>query len=256
MSIVDKVVAGTPCWFDLMTPDPEGARKFYGELFGWTFDVSGPEMGHYAMCKKGEHNTAGMGKMPENAPFPTCWTVYLATENSEASIEAIRANGGQVNMGPMDVPGEQGRMTVAVDPTGAVFGLWQPMKHRGSTLRDEHGAMTWAECATRESAKAAEFYSKVLGAEAKKLDTEGMDYTTLNVGGMMTSGIMQMDASFPPAIPAHWMGYFSVDDADAACEKIKSLGGKVMHGPFDSPYGRIAVVTDPYGAVFSIIKNS
>ncbi|WP_272460057.1 VOC family protein [Polyangium jinanense] len=257
MSNVDGHDAGTPTWFDLMTPDLAGAQKFYGELFGWTFIQGKPEMGYYTMCQKNGRNAAGMGKRPEDAPYPTAWSVYFDSTDVDATAAKIREFGGQLVMPPMDVM-DQGRMCVCVDPTGATFGFWQGRLHKGAQVIDEHGAMTWCEVATRESEKAAAFYSKVLDVEARQMPMEmpGMTYYTLHKGEKAVSGIMQMNEQWDASIPPHWMPYFAVDSAEDACKKIEALGGKVMHGPFDSPYGRIAVVADPYGAAFSIIKLS
>jgi len=251
MAKVEKRLAGTPAWYDLMTPDLEGARKFYGELFGWNFVVGQPEMGYYTMCRIGEANAAGMGLRPKDAPYPTAWSIYFKTDDINASAETVKANGGKVMMGPMQV-GPEGSMVVCQDPTGATFGYWQYGRHTGAHVADEHGAMTWAEACTRDGATAKDFYAKVLDCQPHKM--EGMEYWTLDKGGKQHCGVMHMDDKFPQEIPNHWAVYFAVNDTDAACELIKKMGGKVNHGPFDTPYGRIAVVSDPYGAVFSIIK--
>jgi hypothetical protein len=253
MSNVDRHAPGTPSWFDLMTPDPEGARKFYGEIFGWTFDIGGPESGHYTMCKLGGRNAAGMGKRPDNAPFPAAWNVYFSTEDVDAHCGRVREAGGQVMMPPMDVM-DAGRLAFCMDPTGAAFGFWQPRVHSGAQVVDEPGAMAWTEVLTRAGEQARDFYAKVMGLDPRKM--EGMEYHTLHKGEKAVAGVMQMDEKWPAEVPPHWMAYFAVGDADAAATRIKELGGKVNHGPFDTPYGRIAVVSDPYGAVFSIIKLS
>lgn len=253
MAKVEMRLAGTPAWFDLMTPDLEGARKFYGELFGWTFLVGPAEMGYYTMCQLGGANAAGMGLKPKDAPYPTVWSVYFKSTDINASVEAVKANGGQVMVGPMDVAGE-GHMAVCLDPTGATFGFWQDGRHTGAHVADEPGAMTWAEVCTRDGAKARDFYVKVLDCEAKQLP--GMDYWTLDKNGAATSGVMHMGEKFPKEIPPHWMAYFAVSDTEASVELLKKNGGKLHNGPFDTAYGRIAVVSDPYGAVFSIIKLS
>lgn len=255
MSKIDAHTPGTPSWFDLMTPDLDGAKKFYGELFGWSFETGGPETMFYTMCRKGGMNAAGMGKQPENAPFPTVWTVYLATTDVDADVARVKAHGGSAMMEPMDVM-EEGRMAVCTDPTGAVFGLWQPRRHGGAQVKDEHGAMTWTEVATRDAAKARDFYANVFGLEPRKMEAEGMEYYTMHKGPQTACGVMQMNQQWPAEIPPHWMAYFAVDDADAATKRITEMGGKVNHGPFDTPYGRMAVVSDPYGAVFTVIKLS
>ena len=252
MAKVETYEAGEPCWFDLMTPDLDGAQKFYGALFGWTFLVGKPEMGYYTMCQLGGANAAGMGKMQPNAPYPTMWSVYFWTNDVHASNNLAVENGAKAMMPPMEIP-DAGHMAVLMDPTGATFGFWQPGLHRGAQVIDEAGAMAWTEVCSRDAATARDFYVKILNKQAKKM--EGMEYWTLHSSnGVPRSGVMQMGKEFPPEIPPHWMPYFAVDDADASAKLITERGGKVLHGPFDTPYGRIAVVSDPFGAVFSIIK--
>src|SRR5262245_54307042 len=114
---------GTPCWVDLGTPDVTASHAFYSAVLGWQFIDQGPDFGHYTFCTRDEHPTAGIA--PAMSPEqPTVWTTYLAVENADKTAELITANGGTIVVAPMDVA-EQGRMAIAVDPTGAGFGLWQ-----------------------------------------------------------------------------------------------------------------------------------
>lgn len=253
MSTIDKHIPGTVAWFDLMTPNLERARAFYGGLFGWKFEVGPAETHFYTMCRIGDRNAAGMGQQPENAPYPSAWNCYFGSESADADAARVKENGGQVVMGPMDVMGE-GRLAFCMDPTGAAFGLWQSMRHTGAGVINQHGAMTWSEVCTRDAVKARDFYSSVFHLEGRKMDAPGMEYYTLHKGDKTIGGVLQMDEKFPAEIPPHWMAYFAVDKIDDAVKKVNELGGKVMHGPFDSPYGIIAVVADPFGAVFSIIQ--
>ena len=82
---------------------------------------------------------------------------------------------------------------------------------------------------------------------------EGMDYYILQHGFDMVCGVLQMDENWA-GIPPHWMSYFTVDDTDAALERVVAAGGQVMVPPFDMAYGRMAVIADPYGATVSIVK--
>lgn len=255
MPTVTKHAAGAPCWFDLMTPDLEKARAFYGALFGWSFEVGPPETGHYAMGMLGGRPAAGLGKLPPGAPFPSTWSVYFATDDLDATCANLREQGGQVVMGPMDVMAE-GRLAFCADPTGAHFGVWQPTKHVGAQVKEEPGAMVWQEVNTRDGARACAFYAKVLGLEPRKLEGAGIEYWTLQRSDEAKAGILQMDARFPEQVPAHWMAYFAVADTDRAVERVKELGGQMRVPPFDSAYGRIAVVADPGGATFSLVRPS
>jgi hypothetical protein len=246
-----KRAAGTPCWFDLMSSDPPAAREFYSKLFGWEFDVMGPEYGYYSMAKLGNSYTAGLGGVPPGVQMPSAWTVYMASDNVDTDANRIKELGGQLLTEVMTI-GNQGRMVMGVDPTGAAFGLWESGEHFGSGLSDVPGSMVWAEVATRDSAKARDFYCALLNATAELMT--GMVYYMLKKGEPAVAGVMQMDENFPAMIPAHWMPYFAVEDIEAATKRAEASGGRVQVPPFDSPYGHICVLIDPQGAVFSIIK--
>ncbi|WP_437567741.1 VOC family protein [Sorangium sp. So ce542] len=252
MSTIERHVPGPPSWVDLMTPDFEGALEFYGGLLGWTFEVGPPELHHYAMCKVGGRNAAGIGKRPEGSSFPSAWSVYFDGDDADRIAESIRANGGQIMTGPMDVM-DFGRTLVAADPTGAVFGVWEPRKHTGAQVVEEPGAVLWHQVDTRDNKKAADFYCRVFGLEARKHEVPGIDYMTLLKGPKAAGGVLQMNEQWPADLPPHWMVYFAVADVDASIVKVQELGGKVHVPPFDTPYGRQSVVADPWGAAFTLM---
>ena len=252
MSTVDKHEPGTIGWLDLMTTSVEAARPFYEQLFGWTIEIGAPEYGGYGMCTSGGRNAAGIGPGMPGSKHPPAWTVYFFTDDALATAARVTEHGGAVIMPPMDVM-EQGRMMIASDATGAVFGVWQPNQHGGAQVANQHGAIAWAEVNTRDAGKASGFYAAVFDLEARKLEAPGMEYWTLHRDGRPVGGVLQMDDHWPAAVPAHWMPYFQVDDVDAATKQVTALGGKVCVAGFDSAYGRIAVVEDPQGATFSIM---
>ena len=245
---------GAPCWADLNTPDLAGAQRFYGDLLGWTFDEGGPEMGHYSMARKHGKTVAGIAPKQPNMDMPTVWSVYLKSGDVEDTARRISAAGGKLLMPPMDIA-DQGRMLLAFDPTGAAFGVWQPGVHTGAQLFDEPGAMCWHEVNTRDGAAADAFYRDLFTYEQAQIgDGTQFDYTMWSIDGKPVGGRLQMTAEWE-GLPPHWVTYFAVEDTDASAARVRELGGKVMHGPFDSPHGKIAVVADPYGAVFSIISR-
>lgn len=251
MTKMDKHVPGTVCWVDLMASDAEKARAFYGAVFGWKFEVGGPETGHYAMATVDGRNVCGIGSMPPGTQMPSVWSTYFETADVDASIAKAKELGGNVVMGPMDVM-DAGRLAFMVDSTGAHFGLWQSKAHTGAQIVDEPNAMCWREVNTPDAAKAIDFYSKLFGLEPKKLEGD-MQYWTLHKGPTTVGGVLQMTKEWE-GVPPHWMNYFAVDDTDAAIQKIRAAGGKVSVPPFDTPYGRMSVVNDPNGAVFTVIK--
>lgn len=256
MTNVDRYEPGLPCWVDLMTSDAEAARRFYGELFGWTFHVGPPESGPYSTALLGGRKVAGLGPKPPGASFPTQWSVYFAVEHAEHTADKIGHNGGQVMMGPMDVFTE-GRMAMAVDPLGAVFGIWQPQNHLGAQATAEAGTMVWHEVYSSDGARAREFYAAVFGWEARRLEGDRqLEYYTFQQGAQVFGGIMQSTERWPEPGSPHWISYFQVEDSDASAARCQDLGGRVVVAPFDTPYGRVAVLNDPQGGQFAIIAPS
>ncbi len=253
MSTVTSHTPGTVCWIDLMTTDAAAAREFYGALFGWVFDESGPEFGHYSVGHKDGHRAIGLGPIPPGQEMPAAWSVYFWTDDIDATATAITEAGGTLIMPPMDV-GEPGHMTVAQDPTGAVFGVWQPKEHRGFQIINEPGAFAWSECNTPDADDAAAFYGKVFDVTHQRLEG-GMPttYYTLHKGEAVVAGVLQMNEHWA-GVPPHWMVYLAVSDIDVSVEQVKTLGGKVAVMPFPTPYGRISIVTDPQGATFTLIQ--
>lgn len=251
MPSVDAHAPGTPSWFDLMTPDPDRAMAFYSAVLGWEFTPdSGPDFAHYRMALAADQQiAAGLGKS-QDATMPSAWTVYMATDDVESLIARVEDAGGTVMAGPHTV-GESGRMAIFADPTGAVFGAWEPGQHTGAQVTGEHGAMAWCEVNTRDAEAAHSFYAEVLDYEASKM--EGMDYWTLERDGKPHCGVLQMTEEWGE-LPPHWMAYFAVDDADAAAERVTGNGGSVAHGPFDTPFGRICIIRDPLGAAVTLIQ--
>ena len=240
---------GTVSWFDLMSPDPAKARDFYGGLFGWSYEVGGPESGGYAMAQLAGKNAAGIGQLPPSAPYPSVWTAYFNVDSADATVAAITAAGGTIMM-LMDVL-DAGRMAIAVDPTGAAFGVWQPKRHTGAQVVSVPGAMGWQEVHTRDATRAKDFYAQVFQLDAVKVPD--MDYWILQRGATHHGGVYT-DTRMPATTPPHWLVYFDVADTDAAVAKATATGGKALMGAFDTPHGRMAVLADPFGAVFAVIK--
>lgn len=245
--------SGTPCWVDLGVADIARASAFYARLFGWEAQPGPPEAGGYTLCLKNGRAVAGIGPKRGHPDAPNVWTTYLASDDADKTVSAIKAAGGQVLMAPMDVM-DVGRMAIAADPAGAVFGVWQARAHIGAGLANEPGALCWNENLSRDYDRTKAFYQAVFGYDYGDIGDAGFRYATLKLGGAEVGGIGELDSSLPPAIPAHWSVYFAVEDTDAAVAKIAHAGGALTRPPWDTPYGRMAVVTDDQGAAFSLIS--
>jgi predicted enzyme related to lactoylglutathione lyase len=249
---------GAPCWIDLMTSDTEKAKAFYGELFGWTFETGDQEKyGGYITARKNGKSVAGMmQKQDAQAGFPDVWSTYLRTDDARATVKSAAEHGGQVYMEPMDVP-DQGSMAMVGDATGAAIGIWQPREMKGYELAAEPGTPAWHELHARDYAKAVTFYQDVFGWETDVLsDSPEFRYTTLGAGDDAKAGIMDAADFLPAGAPANWQVYFAVEDTDAAIEKAVAMGAHVVDSPDDSPFGRLATLADPTGAVFKIVAGA
>ena len=245
---------GAPCWADLATPDREGARRFYGPLLGWTFDEPNPALGGYMNARRDGQRVAGVMQLPP-AQFTMAWGVHLKTPDIEASARKISEAGGTIVMAPHDVA-ELGRNLLATDPTGALFGLWQPRSFAGAERFDEPGALCWNEVCTRDAAATDRFYASLFAYEIATMgDCDNVDVAVFSVAGEQVFMRVKHKAGPAKELPSHWMPYFAIDDIDAALAKLPALEGKLHHGPHDTPHGRLAVVADPYGAAFTLIQR-
>jgi predicted enzyme related to lactoylglutathione lyase len=251
------ITPGAPCWIDLMTSDTEKAKSFYTTLFGWTYETGDQEKyGGYITASKDGKMVAGIMQKQENmAQMPDVWSTYLRTDDINSTTEAAVANGGQVYMEPMEVP-EQGTMAMYGDSSGAAIGAWQFGEMKGYQLAAESGAPAWHELFAKEYDSAVAFYQNVFGWKTTVMgDTPEFRYTTLGEGYDAKAGIMDASGFLPAEVPSYWGVYFAADKVDATIEQAVSLGATVIQAAEDSPYGRMATLTDPTGAIFKLIEN-
>ncbi|GAA2749084.1 VOC family protein [Kitasatospora cinereorecta] len=245
---------GTPCWASLVTGDPEGAKAFYGALLGWEFTPGPATIGTYARATLNAAEVAGLGVAPPGAGHSVEWTTYFAVDDADEVSQRVRECGGTVAVGPLQAE-RAGRLAVAADLSGAVFGLWQGQEHPGWEVAGEPGAPVWNELVTPDESAAAVFYRAVLGrtvveAEASAV-ARGEDDARLLVDGRPVAGIRH--GVGPEPGPARWQVHFAVADADLTAHQASQLGGRVVLGPYDTPHGRVARLADPQGGRFSVV---
>jgi hypothetical protein len=234
-----------------MTSDVAKAKDFYSNLLGWTSEDSGPDYGNYVTFSSDGHKVAGLMANPGTGA-PDGWNTYLTTEDAQATVDAATAAGGSVLMPVMEVP-EQGTMAMLADPAGAVFGIWQPAGHTGFGKYNEPNSVSWDELHSKDYQASKDFYGKVFGLEYQTAgDTDEFRYFTGQVAGQDVFGLMDSKAFLPAEVPSHWAVYFGVSDVDAACAKAVELGGSIVRPPEDTPYGRLADLSDPTGANFKL----
>ena len=248
---------GTFCWVELGTTDGEAAKKFYTQLFSWDYTDNpvGPS-GVYTILKQNGKDVGALYRMPEemtsNGVAPH-WMSYVSVANADETAAKAKSLGATLMKEPFDVY-TMGRMAVIQDPTGAMFALWQPGTHQGAGIVNTPNSLCWNELATKDTAKAGEFYSGVFGW-AKNVQQMGpMTYTSF-INGDRPAGGMYEPGPEMGEMPPNWMVYFAVADADATLARALELGGKSCAPLMDVPgIGRMAVMTDPQGAAFAVIK--
>ncbi|WP_214407001.1 VOC family protein [Pseudonocardia lacus] len=238
--------AGAPCWVDVTVPDVTAATAFYGAVLGWSFVDAGEAFGHHHVAQVGGRAVASIGPAAADAP-PPAWTVRLATDDADATAKLIAEHGGTVLREPADVAGD-GRIATALDPTGGAFGVWQPGARIGFETTDEPGAVTWTDARLSDPRRGREFFVDVFGYALEAVPEAPADYANLLVDGQPVCGIV----GAPAGVASHWLTYFSVADVDATTAVAARAGARVLVPAEDTPFGRSAILTDPFGAVFAV----
>lgn len=253
-----QTMAGTankPAWVDLASADAAASRDFYTKLFGWQVDVNpDPQYGGYGLAKIDGSDAAGIGpKMDPNAP--TAWNLYIGSDDLEALARRVTDNGGTVVMAPFDV-GDQGRMAVFQDPAGAFISSWEGTR-MGGFQTDAPGSFVWAELNARGVDRVLPFYTAVFGwsTMTNPMGEGQPPYIEFQIGGRSVAGAWEMNPSVPAEVPSYWQVYFAVDDVHAAVRKALDLGAREIIAPTDYPGGRFAIVSDPQGASFGLLKT-
>ena len=246
---VTKYPHGTFAWADNVSTDPERAKAFYLDLFGWGKDEMpvGGGMSYTMFRQDGEYVAALSGMMPDlrEQGIPSHWSSYVAVDDVDALMDVVTSNGGSIIVQPMDIF-ESGRVAFIEDPTGAQVGLWQARDHIGAGIVNTVGAMCWNDLVTKDVEVAKDFYNKLLGWEYYGDE----HYIHISNRGRKNGGMIQVDTMLPC-----WMVYFHVPDIDAGIKRVADLGGTITVPKHEIPDGGWwSAVADPAGAHFYIIQ--
>ena len=248
---------GTFCWEELCTSNPEAAKTFYTQLFGWSYvdNPMGPDMVYTMFKLDGKDAAACYELMADQKAqgVPPNWTSYVSVANADETVEKAKAAGGPILAGPFDVA-TYGRMATIQDPAGAVFALWEPKDNKGAGVFNVPNSFCWNELMTTDTKKAGDFYSTVFDWKRDVQNFGPLEYTMFINGDRPNGGMLQITPDMGP-IPSNWLVYFAVDDCDAKVKQATDLGATVMKPADDIPgIGRFAILTDPQGAALAFIK--
>lgn len=255
MSFSHEPLVGKVVWNDLITQDLDVARRFYGELFGWTFEQSTAPGGQpYLLARSGRIFVAGMVAVnsPSKDLVLSRWLPYVSVNDVDASVARATAAGATVLVSARDV--NLGRVAVIEDKEKAVLGLARSRigDPDDTTTAPGPGRVVWTELLANDPAAASQFYQSVIGVTARTIERHGGPYTLLSERGTDRTGILMNPQD--NAAPV-WLTYIGVEDPVSAAARVEALGGKVILPP--SPQlrdGTMAVVTDPTGALFALQK--
>jgi predicted enzyme related to lactoylglutathione lyase len=244
---------GTFSWVELFTPDPDDAKRFYGELFGWQTDAS-------EVATLDGMAVAGIKEQPERqrtAGVPGHWFCYVTVASADETAARVGELGGQVHAGPYDIDGVA-RVAVVGDPTGAMLGLWEPRGAIGAERVNDVGCLTSNELGTDDVGAASAFYEELFGWSISQVGGEGgPPYWLISHGGAMegrNGGIREYGPG-EEDMPPFWGPYFTAASIEDTLERAGELGGDTIMGATEIPAGRFAVVRDAQGVGFSIFEG-
>jgi predicted enzyme related to lactoylglutathione lyase len=250
-------------WYELLTPDPSAAQKFYKEIVGWDtapFQGGSPDMPPYTMWMNGEAPVGGVMELPAEAKAqgaPPHWVAYVDVPDVRETTKRAKELGATVLLEPMDIP-DVGSVALFKDPQGAVIGIHTP----ATPVPAKEGApgvgeFSWHELATTDHVAAFNFYHDIFAWEKQSEMDMGPDgiYQMYGRNGQMLGGMYNKPAAMPA--PPHWLLYTRVPDINKAVERVKALGGQVLNGPMEVPGGDFVVqCLDPQGAAFALHSST
>jgi predicted enzyme related to lactoylglutathione lyase len=249
--LTTSFVPGSPNWLDVSSPDTAATTRFYTGLFGWRELPAGPDAPGYVFYQLDGRTVAAGGPVADGGT--PSWTMYFTTSDVDVSAKAVTQAGGAILTEPYDVM-TAGRMALFADPGGATFALWQPGDVPGVGVVNDAGALRWVELHTADTGRARSFYQSVLGWNYQDMPIGDVIYAVASTGGEqdMFGGITPLEG----AEAISWRPYFESADADATVARAVELGGTVIRPAQSMPgIGRLATLTDPHGALFSVLTS-
>ena len=271
--------AGAPCWVELTTAHPRRSAAFYGELLGWRCERTGPGPYLTARLSGRDGDVAGVGALGSVPPESDRWTTYVCVEEADAAVERVRSAGGTVLEGPEDVQG-WARVALCADPTGALFGLWEPRGSGGAHLLHAPGAWNFSNLTTSDPETVLAFYGEVFGWRTRVAAPEGGDEETRSIhlpgygsfleesapdalerrtrqgaSGELADVVARLSVVSAETLAEttpQWGVDFTVEDVEAVLSRVAQLGGTVVTPVADGEGTRFGAFQDPSGTVMAL----
>ena len=227
---------GRPCWIDITVrsaSEREQIVAFLCRVFGWTFEVTGPDTGFYTMLRHDGIDVAAVG---ERADGSERWITFLSTDDIGASAARVSESGGQVLIPPHSVM-RAGTMAVATDPVGATFGLWQPELFSGFPDVVQAGCPEWFHHGSQDPQTASRFYARAFDLEVQ---TEGRDIMLGRAGRAFFSLGRNIEG-----VPADMRPVILVGDLDELEVRVVEAAGTIYASKVAVPGGFATTFADP-----------
>jgi uncharacterized protein len=252
---------GKVVWADLVTPDLDGAKRFYGALFGWTFR-SVPGDSNYALALLDGEPVAGLFQkaLAAGQSQQPAWLTFLAVRDVDAAQQGAVQHGGKVLFKAHNYP-HRGRQVVLADPDGAVFAVLAAEGGDPPDYLAAPGEWIWSSLLVVNPKQETDFYKSLFGYDVYDLASEGgtedgAQHYILSSDSYARAGLNGLPADSMRRHP-HWLNFVRVADAADAAEKAVALGGRVLVEPrIDRHGGRLAILADPSGAPFGVMEWS
>lgn len=243
-------------WAELFAAEVAEAKRFYAEVFAWSFDTQGGGPEAYTLIRAGDRPIAGIvhKEKPADARHAGRWLGVLSVADTDRAAEQAVSGGGRILVAPRDFPG-RGRAAVLEDPEGARFGVLHSESGDPADVFPEVDTWLWRELWAEDIDKMAEFYRPLGGYRvSRQVKVGGVDEIYLEAGGYARAGILDAERV---GLPSAWLLYVRVEDLSGTLDRVKRSGGEVLLAPSpDIREGRVAIVRDPLGAVLGLAQWS
>lgn len=218
---------------------------FYSKVFGWEFDLGTADMGYYSIARSNGEPVLGIG---EQADGRGVWVTYFTTEDIQAAVEDVTANGGQVFFPPIQIM-TLGWMSLVMDPTGAVHGLWQPIDFQGFGVMYEPNSLGWFDHVSEDTDSASTYYQAVL--DANSMSEGGMKILTRGEQWFASISHGNKEEQSP-----QWMPVYVVDSLDRIKSVVRELGGEIVVEEMEVPGSVISIFREPVMNAYITIMAS